>query len=99
MGLGNNPKTAATLTEQHIDQMYACQTLGAGSPKSLLHSLWLICTTYFGMRTGQEVRSLCWGDIKLCVDEETGCRYIQLDTERQTKKTRTGKIRVTQGNI
>ena len=57
---------------------------------SKVYSLWLICTTHFGMRTGNEIHKLCWGDVTLCVDFETGEEYISLDTERQTK-TRTGE--------
>ena len=88
-GLGNQPKTAATLEDAHIQKMIEAKTLGAHNSRSLIHSLWLVCTTNFGMRTGAEVHSLQWGDVQLGIDEETGDEYIVLNTERQTK-TRSG---------
>ena len=88
-GYGNKPHQAQALTNEHIEAMYAAKTLGESSPRALLHSLWLICTTHFGMRTGKEIHTLCWGDVSLGVDFETGEEFITFDTERQTK-TRTG---------
>lgn len=88
-GLGNKPKAAEPLNDDILQKMYDSNTLGHQNPRALLHSMWLICTTYFGMRTGQEVYNLRWGDVTLCLDESCGREYIQLDTERQTK-TRTG---------
>jgi hypothetical protein len=89
LGYGNKPKTAEPLTEEHINKMYECKTLGDDNARALIHSLWLICTTHFGMRTGQEIHNLRWGDINLEMDDQTGEEYLILDTERQTK-TRTG---------
>ena len=90
LGLGNKPKTAEVLLDEHLEKMYEKQVLGDHTGFSLLNSMWLICTTYFGMRTGKETHSLKWGDIRLGLDEQTGSEYIQLDTERQTK-TRSGE--------
>ncbi|XP_053389801.1 uncharacterized protein LOC128552764, partial [Mercenaria mercenaria] len=70
-------------------KLYDAKTLGDENPRAVIHSLWLICTTYFGMRTGQEIHSLRWGDIQLEIDDQTGEEYLVLDTERQTK-TQTG---------
>jgi len=89
LGLGNKPKTAETLTEEHISQMIEAGTLGDQTPDSLTHSMWLICTSYFGMRTGKECHDLCWGDIRLHQDESTGQEFLMYDKERQTK-TRSG---------
>ena len=89
-GYGNKPHQAQALTNEHIEAMYAAKTLGESSPRALLHSLWLICTTHFGMRTGKEIHTLCWGDVSLGIDFETGEEFITFDTERQTK-TRTGE--------
>jgi hypothetical protein len=90
IGLGNKPKAAETLDEWMIAKMHEAGTLGTTNPRALLHSMWFICTTYFGMRTGKEIHQLCWGDVKLSLDEVSGTEYIILDTERQTK-TRTGE--------
>ncbi|XP_052233207.1 uncharacterized protein KIAA1958-like [Dreissena polymorpha] len=89
-GYGNKPREAVVLTKEHIEAMYSAQTLGDSSPRALIHSLWMICTTHFGMRTGNEIHKLCWGDVTLGVDFESGEEYITRDTERQTK-TRTGE--------
>ena len=89
-GYGNKPREAVALTKEHIEAMYSAQTLGDSSPRALIHSLWIICTTHFGMRTGNEIHKLCWGDVTLGVDFESGEEYITRDTERQTK-TRTGE--------
>lgn len=88
-GLGNKPQTAEPLTEAILSKMYEAGTLGDRNPKALVHSLWMICTTYFGMRTVKECHDLCWGDIQLCVDEVSGQEYLLYDKERQTK-TRSG---------
>ncbi|KAH3738220.1 hypothetical protein DPMN_044848 [Dreissena polymorpha] len=45
----------------------------------------LIRTTHFEMRTGKDIHTLCWGDVSLGVDFETGEKLITFDTERQTK--------------
>ena len=42
----------------HIAKMLETNTLGDSNPKALIHSLWLVCTTKFGMRTGQETYNL-----------------------------------------
>ena len=89
-GLGNKPKAADTLDEVMISKMYEANTLGTKNPRALIHSMWLTCTSYFGMRTGKEIHQLCWGDVKLGLDDASGLEYITLDTERQTK-TRTGE--------
>ncbi|XP_053376908.1 uncharacterized protein KIAA1958-like [Mercenaria mercenaria] len=88
-GLGNKPRAAETMTESIIDQMHEARTLGDYTPRSLLHSMWFVCTNHFGMRTGKECRDLCWGDIHLRMDETSGGEYLIYDQERQTK-TRSG---------
>lgn len=88
-GLGNKPKTADTLTDEHLDLMYKAKTLGDHSARSLAHSMWFVCATYFGMRTGTEIRNMKWGDVSLDVDPCSGRQFITLSKERQTK-TRTG---------
>ena len=50
---GNKPNAAEPLQQHHIDKMLETNTLGDSNPKALIPSLWLVCTTNFGMRTGQ----------------------------------------------
>lgn len=45
--LGNKPRTAEPLKDNHLDAMYKAKTLGDSNPRALIHSLWLICTTHF----------------------------------------------------
>ncbi|KAH3856675.1 hypothetical protein DPMN_099267 [Dreissena polymorpha] len=70
--------------------MYAANTLGESSPRALLHSLRLICTTHFRIRAGKKIHTLGLGDVSLGVTFETKECVITFDTERQTK-TRTGE--------
>ncbi|XP_060561824.1 zinc finger MYM-type protein 4-like [Ruditapes philippinarum] len=79
-GKGNNPNAAA--------KFYAADQLGGNNPRALQNSMWFICTNFIGMRTGTEVHSLCWGDVKLMSDDD-GSEYLVYCQERQTK-TRTG---------
>ena len=76
--------------------MYEKRVLGDFNGYSLINSMWLICITHFGMRTGKKTHNRKWGDIRLELDPQSGSEYIQLDTERQTK-TRTAEDPETQG--
>lgn len=90
LGHGNKPKAAVVLEDHHLETMYEKKVLGDHDGYSLTYSMWLICSTYFGMRTGKETHCLKWGDVKLGLDEQSGLEFIQFDRERQTK-TRTGQ--------
>ena len=61
--------------------------LGLSSGEALLNTLWLNNSIHFGLRSCQEHRDMCWGDVKLCEDAK-GNEYLEY-TERQTK-TRSG---------
>lgn len=87
-GKGNNPNAAAAITSDDLEKFYAADQLGGNNPRALQNSMWFICTNFFGMRTGTEVHSLCWGDVKLMSDDD-GSEYLMYSQERQTK-TRTG---------
>ncbi|KAL3884731.1 hypothetical protein ACJMK2_024841 [Sinanodonta woodiana] len=88
LGKGNKPRASDPISDQDLQKMYKANTLGADNPTALLHSMWLICTMHFGMRTGKETHKLQWGDISLQLDDSNQ-EYIVYNTERQTK-TRTG---------
>lgn len=89
MGKGNKPRAADEITDTELEKMYETKTLGGHSPSSLLYSLWLMCTTNFGMRPGKEIHDLKWGDVELRKDMENDKEYLIYTQERQTK-TRTG---------
>jgi hypothetical protein len=89
-GLGNLPKAASPLTDTDINKFYDLQLLGNSNPEALLRTLHRNNMTYFGMRASQEHRNLCWGDVVLGMDPDSGLRYLELRTERITK-TRQGE--------
>jgi hypothetical protein len=89
-GLGNLPRASAPLTDADITKFYEMGLLGNGNPDSLLRSLHRNNMTFFGMRANLEHRNLCWGDVVLEVDPDSGLRYLELRTERVTK-TRQGE--------
>jgi len=82
-----NPNVAAPVSDEHIECTYNSKTLGGSSPGSRIHSMWLICNTHVGMRTGKEMHSLslCWGDIRLGLGFSSGDEFLTLNTELQTK--------------
>lgn len=88
MGKGNLPNAADALTDNEIDQCYEAKLLGPYNAVSLRNSMWRICTTNFGMRTGIETHELKWGDIS-CREDISGEEYLVYTQERQTK-TRPG---------
>lgn len=89
-GFGNQPKTADDITSTEMQFLHEKGQLGTSTPQSLMNTLWLNNTMYFGMRAGtEEHRNLKWGDVTLNYDYELKIEYLQLN-ERQTK-TRTGE--------
>ncbi|XP_052765415.1 uncharacterized protein LOC128206768 isoform X1 [Mya arenaria] len=84
-GLGNKPKAADALTDEHIKKMYDAKTLGPYTARSLIHSMWFICATFFGMRTGTEIYNLKWGDVIIDYDKDSRREYLQLCIERQAE--------------
>ena len=65
LGKGNKPMAADEISDSDIEHLYTSNVLGGNSPTSLLYSLWMICTSHFGMRPGKETHDLKWGDIEL----------------------------------
>lgn len=86
-GKGNKPNAARTLTDEEVDILYGQGLLGCSTSESLINTLWLNNTQFFGLRGCQEHRDMRWGDIveKTSTD---GSLYLEYN-ERQTK-TRTG---------
>lgn len=60
--------------------------MGARTPDSIINTLWFYTTVHFGIRSAEEHRNMCWGDIKRSEDGQ-GQEYLEF-VERQTK-TRT----------
>ena len=86
MGKGNHPNRADCLTEYDEELLWQSGALGDHSPKSLVHTLWYLCTKLLGFRGSQEARQMMWSDITL--KNENGERWLEFN-ERLTK-TRDG---------
>ena len=90
-GRGNKPKTADAINENEINELYNQQQLGNATPASLLNTMWLNNTLHFGIWAGDQHRSLYFGDLKLCYDQDMKAEYL-LFNERQTKLERAKKL-------
>ena len=77
------------LTDTDIDVFYS-RISRHSDPDVLLHSLYQNNMTYFGLRANQEHLNLCWGDVIMGCDPESGDNFLELRTERVTK-TRQGE--------
>ncbi|RUA04261.1 MAG: hypothetical protein DSY43_06765 [Gammaproteobacteria bacterium] len=86
-GKGNKPNAARTLTDEEVDILYGQDLLGCSTSESLINTLWLNNTQFFGLRGCQEHRDMRWGDIEQKTTTD-GTVYLEYN-ERQTK-TRTG---------
>ena len=85
-GKGNRDNAARPLTKDEENKLWEDGKLGTNNPVTLLNTIWWMNATQFGMRSREEHRNLCWGDVKKVTDGET--TYLEY-SERQTK-TRTG---------
>ncbi|KAL3890298.1 hypothetical protein ACJMK2_002584, partial [Sinanodonta woodiana] len=83
LGKGNKLRASRPVSDHDLQKMYEAQTLGDDNPTDHIHSMWLIFTMHFEMRTGKETHNLQWGDI-LQVDDSSQ-EYNAYNTERQTK--------------
>ena len=90
MGLGNKPLATRSLTNKEVDHLFANSYFGITSPLSLQRAIWWKISTSFGYRARDESRKLCFGDIKLLVDENAE-EFLEWDKERGSK-TRTGEV-------
>ena len=61
-GKGNLCQKADPITDVEIDKLWECKLLGTHNPESILNSLWLFNTIYFGLRGSDEHRSMSRGD-------------------------------------
>ncbi|XP_052276432.1 uncharacterized protein LOC127875412 [Dreissena polymorpha] len=86
LGKGNRLKHAHQPDNAMIQTFYECGTLGDRNPVSLIHSLWLMCTVNFGMKSAQEMYEIKWGDIQ--VKEGAFGTYLQYENDRKRKTKR-----------
>ena len=88
-GLRNKPLATRPLNEKEVSTLYDSGYFGISNPLALQRAIWWKITTNFGYRARDEARKLCFGDIKLCTDENND-KYLEWDKERGSK-TRTGE--------
>ena len=86
-GKGDLPNKSDPLSDSDIETLWEKGQLGSSTPDCILQTLWFCNTVHFGLRSCQEHRDMCWGDVILKSDEN-GHEFLEY-TERQTK-TRTG---------
>ena len=78
MGLGNKPCATRSLTSKEVDELFNNGYFGLENPLSLQRAIWWKIAISFGFRARDESRKLCFGDIKLMVDEN-GTEYLEWD--------------------
>ena len=69
--------------------MFETGEFGCHNPEALQRTLWWFLSLHFGFRARGESRKLCWGDVELQIDPESGREMLVWITERGSK-TRPG---------
>ena len=90
IGRGQKPNKAAGLTDEEIQHLWEENQLGICSPPTLLRTVWLNNTMYFGWRARDEHRRARFGDFQIKQHGPKQMKYIEWVTERGSK-TRTGE--------
>ena len=88
-GRGNKPNACRHLTDEEEAKLFEAREFGCCSPQALQRTLWWFLSMHFGFKARDESRKLCWGDIILETDPETGREVLVWRAERGSK-TRQG---------
>ena len=88
-GRGNKLNAIRELTDEEEAKLFETGEFGNHNPLALQRTLWWFLSMQFGFRARDESRKLCWGDIVLDVDAETGREVLVWTAERESK-TRKG---------
>ncbi|XP_068742308.1 uncharacterized protein KIAA1958-like [Montipora capricornis] len=88
-GCGNKPKACRELTREEEEKLFESGAFGCHDPEALQRTLWWFFSLHFGFRARDESRKLCWGDLELQTDPETGGEILVWLAERGSK-TRQG---------
>ena len=89
-GRGNKPNACREVTLDEENKLFETGQFGCQEPLALQRTLWWFLSLHFGFRARDESRKLCWGDVSLENDPETGNEMLVWKAERGTK-TRTGR--------
>ena len=87
-GRGNKPNACRDLTDEEEAKIYEAEEFGC-SPQALQRTLWWFLSMHFGFGARDKSRKLCWGNIMLEKDPETGLEVLVWRAERGSK-TRQG---------
>ena len=71
-GRGNKPNACRELTSKEEEKLFESGAFGCHNPEALKRTLWWFFSLHFGFRARDESRKLCWGDLELQTDPETG---------------------------
>ena len=80
-----NRTLAVSLTDEEEAKLFETSEFGNHNPLVLQRTLWWFLSMHFGFRARDESRKLCWGDIVLDVDAETGREVLVWTAERGSK--------------
>jgi len=72
LGRGNKPNACRELTTKEEETLFESGEFGCHNPEALQCTLWWFFSLQFGFRDRDESRRLCWGDLELQNDPETG---------------------------
>ena len=88
-GKGNRPYATRALTESEEDKLFQ-GFFGNQDPRALQRAMWWFLSLHFGFRARDENRKLCWGDVVLSEDPDSGVEMLWWQVERGSK-TRQGQ--------
>jgi len=88
-GQGNRPNACRELTMEEEEKLFESSEFGCHNPEGLTCTLWWFFFLHFGFRARYETQKLCWGDLELPNDPETGKEVLVWMAARE-RKTRKG---------
>ena len=84
-GRGNKPNACRELRTEEEEKLFDSGEFGCHNPEALQCTLWWFFSLHFGFRARGESRKLCWGDLELQNDAETGKEVLVWMAERGSK--------------
>ena len=89
-GLGNKPNATREITDEEEEELFRKGLFGDHDPIVLQRTVWWCLAMHFGFRARDESRKLCWGDVELTKDPQTGREMLVWKADRGSK-TRHGQ--------
>lgn len=88
-GHGDKPTACRKLTTEEEEKSFESGKFGCHNPKGLQRTLWWFFSLNFGFQARDESQKLCWGNLELQNDPQTGKEVLVWMAERGSK-TRKG---------